>query len=127
MVEMKLLSSLEKVFPASDVVEAPLVLQALQGETVSFQLALRLKENQQIKVLPRVMGPIAAHVRLRQVVGVPVRMANYPDGDADTLCGGAPGLYPDLLQEIRPQGMRLTNAWTTIWVDVSTDALPAGT
>ena len=42
MVEMKLLSSLEKVFPASDVVEAPLVLQALQGETVSFQLALRL-------------------------------------------------------------------------------------
>ena len=111
MVEMKLLSSLEKVFPASDVVEAPLALQALQGETVSFQLALRLKENQQIKVLPRVMGPIAAHVRLRQVVGVPVRMAHYPDGDADTLCGGATGLYPDLLQEIRPQGLRLTNAW----------------
>ena len=127
MVEMKLLSSLEKVFPASDVVEAPLVLQALQGETVSFQLALRLKENQQIKVLPRVMGPIAAHVRLRQVVGVPVRMAHYPDGDADTLCGGATGLYPDLLQEIRPQGLRLTTAWTTIWVDVSTDALSAGT
>ena len=122
MIEIKLLSSLEKVFPTSKVTEKPLRLQALQGETLHFQLALRLTEKRQQGVFPRAEGP----VRLRRVVGVPVRMANYPDGDGDTLCGGEPGLYPDLLQEIPAQGVQLTNAWTALWVDVDTAALPAG-
>ena len=126
MVEMKLLSALKKVFHDGPVEEAPLTLQVLQGATCSFQLACRMELWEFKLAAVAVESPIGANVHLREVVSVPVRMANYVDGDADTLRGGAPGLYPDLLRELHPQGMRLGRLWNCLWVDVSTDNLPAG-
>ena len=123
MLEMRLLSSLEKVFLDEAPQETPLCLIVLQGETTAFQLAFRDAEAAWQEV--SVQAESAARVRVRRVEHVPVRMANYPDGDDDTLCGGAPGLYPDLLAEVKPHALKLSPSWTTLWVDVSAEA--AGT
>lgn len=45
MVETRLLSSLDKVFHYDAPEESPLVLQTLQNETLSFQLAFRTEER----------------------------------------------------------------------------------
>ncbi len=126
MVETRLLSSLEKVFHDEAAEEAPLLLQALQGETISFQLAFRTDEPGWNPVSIRVESPIGEHIRLRQVVSVPVRMAIYPDGDSDTLRGGEPGLYPDLLREVRPHGLHISRQWNCLWVDILPDVLLPG-
>lgn len=119
MIETRLLSSLEKVFLDEAPAETPLHLTALKNENISFQLAFRDAETAWQEVTVTAESPIAANVRIRQVQHVPVRMANYPDGDADTLRGGAPGLYPDLLVDVQPHTLKLSRNWTTLWVDVS--------
>ena len=101
MIETRLLSSLEKVFLDEAPCEKPLVLSALTGETIAFQLAFRDEAAAWRDVAVTVESPLGKGIRLRQVQQVPVRMANYPDGDGDTLRSGAPGLYPDLLTEVR--------------------------
>nr|MBR4279602.1 DUF4091 domain-containing protein [Clostridia bacterium] len=117
--EIRLLSSLEKVFLDEAPQEIPLRLTAMQGETTAFQLAFRDTETAWQEVTLQVES--AAQVHIRQVAHVPVRMANYPDGDRDTLRGGVPGLYPDLLVEVRPHALKLSPCWTTLWVDVSAE------
>lgn len=117
MIETRLLSSLEKVFLDDAPAETPLSLTALQGETISFQLAFRDTDAAWQEVAVEADSP--ATVRIRLVQHVPVRMANYPDGDADTLRGGAPGLYPDLLTNVQPHMLKLSRNWTTLWVDVT--------
>lgn len=117
MMETRLLSSLEKVFLDEAPEETALNLTALQRETVAFQLAFRDTEAAWQEVTLQVES--AAQVRVRLVAHVPVRMANYPDGDDDILRGGAPGLYPDLLEEAQPHALKLSPNWTTLWVDVS--------
>ena len=114
MMEIRLLSSLEKVFLDDVPQEVPLCLTALQGETIAFQLTFRDPEAAWKSVTVRAES--AAQVRIRLVEHVPVRMANYPDGDGDTLRGGAPGLYPDLLTDIKPHALKLSSSWTTLWV-----------
>ena len=123
MMEIRLLSSLEKVFLDDAPQEVPLCLTALQGETIAFQLTFRDPEAAWKSVTVRAES--AAQVRIRLVEHVPVRMANYPDGDGDTLRGGAPGLYPDLLTDIKPHALKLSSSWTTLWVDVRAEAAGA--
>ena len=116
--EIRVLSSLEKVFPDAAPAETPLSLTALQGETTAFQLAFRdAAGGPEISV----EAVSDAQVCLRRVADVPVRMANYPDGDPDTLRGGLPGLYPDRLEVVTPHALRISRYWTTLWVDVSAD------
>lgn len=126
MVETRLLSPLEKVFPRDAIQEVPLTLQALLGETISFQLAFRRDEHGWQEVSVQAEGPIAENIHLRQVVDVPVRMANYPDGDPDTLHGGEPGLYPDLLRELRPHALKISPLWNCLWVDILPEGLLPG-
>ena len=126
MVKTRLLSSLEKVLCDQAAEEKSLDLQALKGETISFQLAFCTDEPGWQEVTVQAEGPIAANIRLRQVVDVPGRMANYPDGDDDLLQFGKPGLYPDLLREIKPHALKLGPQWNSLWVDVLPEGLAPG-
>lgn len=123
MIDIRLLSSLEKVFLDEAPCERPLVLQALRNETVSFQVAFRQEEPGWSEVNAVVDSPLGPCVRLRQVEHVPVRFPNYDDGDADTL-RWAPGLYPDLLTEARPHSLHMSRRWSCLWVDVALDGAP---
>ena len=115
MLDIRVLSSLEKVFLDDAPAETAFALTALQGETVAFQLAFRDEaRGQEVNV----QAVSDAQIRIRRVVDVPVRMGNYPNGDGDTLRGGAPGLYPDRLEAVTPHALRISGRWTTLWLDV---------
>ena len=127
--EMKLLSSLAKVFQDETPVYRPecLGLSALWGETVSFQAAYTgdffMRERLDVKVV----SPIADHVRVRSVEQVPVGRATNGIVD-DNYLRTTSGLYPDLLKDI-PDGKVIvcSNQWRSLWIDVEvTEDIPAG-
>lgn len=127
--EMKLLSSLAKVFQDETPVYRPecLGLSALWGESVSFQAAYTgdffMRERLDVKVI----SPIADHVRVRSVEQVPVGRATNGIVD-DNYLRTTSGLYPDLLRDI-PDGKVIvcSNQWRSLWIDVEvTEDIPAG-
>ncbi len=124
MFEIRLLSSLEKVFLNHAPEPVPFDLQGLRGETLSFQLAFRDEECDRREVTVRIRSPHADWVRVRQVRQVPVSFAQYPHGDGAL---GGPGLYPDLLEPLLPHRLHLCRTWSTLWLDVTLPAdAPAG-
>lgn len=122
-VEMVLLSSLEKVFPDERPVYRPECLRftALQGETLSFQLALSTTGFFKQRLSVQVVSPIKEHLRLRRVECVPVRRAANPEVDDNYLRTGA-GLYPDLLQDLQNDAVDVyPGQWRSLWVDAAID------
>lgn len=120
MMDVRILSSMEKVFLDQAPGEKPLRLRGLRNETISFQLAFRHEEAQRQEVHAAVDSALADYVHLRRVEQVPVRFPMYADGDADTL-RREPGLFPDLLKEIRPHSLYISRQWNCLWVDVCLD------
>lgn len=134
--ELRLLSSLEKVFLDGDPKETSLPLSGFQNEIVSFQLAYTLcnpctigdcMEPRPIYVQAEVISPISEAVHIRQVKQIPVRLAAYPGTD-DNYLSKKPGLYPDLLSDLKINSPRAYfGQWDCLWVDVRlTSAIPAG-
>lgn len=117
--EMKLLSSLEKVFLDQEPVEKPLSIEGFRNEIMTFQAAYTLRDPvSRMYVTIQVDSPIAAYVHVRQVEHVPVRYAAPIDSD-DNYLRKEPGLYPDLLREIGPHTLRSRyGQWDTLWVEV---------
>lgn len=116
-IDLRLSSPLEKVF----LDEAPRggyrAASALMGETASFQAAWAiLDEPSRAHVTLEVCAD--EPVRVRMVKSVPVRLAAFPDADADYL-RKSPGMYPDLLDEIGAEKWRAyANLWTCAWIDI---------
>lgn len=122
-IDLRLTSPLEKVF----LDEAPRGgyrrASALLSETASFQAAWTIlngpsREYVSLEVEAEVP------VRVRATKSVPVRLAVFPESDADYLRRG-PGLYPDLLEEMGEERWRgYAGIWTCAWIDV--EHAPAG-
>lgn len=126
---MKLLSSLVKVFQDEEPVYQPecLLLSGLWGETVSFQAAYTGNYFMRERVDVRVVSPIKKYVRVRTVEQVPVKRAVNEKVD-DYYLKTTPGIYPDLLRDLKDGKVIVcTNQWRSLWVDVEvTNAIPAG-
>ena len=127
--EMKLLSSLVKVFQDETPVYRPecQVLSALWGETVSFQVAYTGDFFMRERLEVRVVSPIADHVRVRTVEQVPVGRATNGIVD-DNYLKTTSGLYPDLLRDPKDGKVIVcSNQWRSLWIDVEvTEEIPAG-
>lgn len=128
--ELKLLSSLVKVFPDETPKYQPecMVLSALRGETVSFQAACTVSHFFKERVDVRVNSPLEAQIHLRSVEYVPVGRAVTTVED-DNYLRTTSGLYPDLLREL-PNGQIdvYANQWRSIWIDIEVDDnTPCGT
>ena len=127
--EMKLLSSLEKVFPDETPVYRPecQVLSALRGETVSFQAAYTGNFFMRERLDVKVVSPIAEQIRIRSVEQVPVGRATNGIVD-DNYLKTTSGLYPDLLRDLKDgKAIVCSNQWRSLWVDVEvTEEIPAG-
>ena len=125
--EYRLISSLDKVFPDRQLsgVSAPL-LTALQGETVSLQLAAKNAEGTAV-LWPQAQSPLGERVHIRRVESVPVRMPRAEGAYDENYLSIQPGLYPDLLLElgdcpwILPQGQ-----WRALWIEIDTAGLAPG-
>ena len=118
--EMKLLSSLVKVFQDETPVYQPecLKLSALWGETVSFQAAYTGDFFMRERLDVRVVSPIESRVRVRTVEQVPVGRATNRIVD-DNYLKTTSGLYPDLLRELKDgKAIVCSNQWRSLWIDV---------
>lgn len=128
--EMKLLSSLVKVFPDEEPKYQPetLLLTALKHETVSFQAAYKSTFFMREMLTLRVLSPLLEYIRVRSVELVPVGRACNAAVD-DNYMKTTSGLYPDLLQDLHNnEVMVCTNQWRSLWVDIHiTDQITAGT
>lgn len=118
--EMKLLSSLAKVFPDETPVYMPesLLLSALWGETVSFQAAYTgdffMRERLDVKIT----SPLEKWIRVRSVEQVPVGRATNGIVD-DNYLKTTSGLYPDLLRDLKDgKAIVCSNQWRSLWIDV---------
>ena len=128
--EMKLLSSLEKVFPDETPVYRPecLALSSLWGETVSFQAAYTGDCFMRERLEVRVISDIEKWVRVRTVEQVPVGRATNGIVD-DNYLKTTSGLYPDLLRDLGEDRKVVvcSHQWRSLWVDVKvTEEIPAG-
>ena len=128
--EMKLLSSLEKVFQDEAPVYKPecLPLSGLWGETVSFQAAYTGTAFMRERLDVKIESPLEKWLHVRTVEQVPVGRPTNGIVD-DNYLRTTPGLYPDLLREI-PDGKVIvcSNQWRSLWIDVDLcSEIPAGT
>ena len=127
--QMKVLSSLEKVFPDEEPVYKPecINLSGLWGETISYQIAYTGNWFMRERVDVKVISPIYNHVRVRTVELVPVGRATNGIVD-DNYLKTTSGLYPDLLRDISDGKVIIrSNQWSSLWIDIKlTDEIPAG-
>lgn len=129
--EMKLVSSLAKVFPDETPVYRPecMCISALQGETVSFQAAVKGSGFFKTRGEVCIHSPIKDFIHVRSVETVPVGRACNPEKQDDNYLKAESGMYPDLLRELKRQKVDIySGKWRSIWIDVEvTEQTEAGT
>jgi hypothetical protein len=116
---IKCLDSLEKVFPDQEPMERKEMLTALWGETASFQVAYYLDSDRYYR--GKVVIETELSYRLRKVSHVPVNFPCLRNRD-DNYLRTTPGLFPDLLEDIREGEIILVREqWQSIWIDLEID------
>lgn len=93
--QMKLISSLEKIFLDAEPMERPEdgILSGFRNEVISFQAAYMQQESASAYIDVEVVSPIGKWVRVRSVKHVPVRFAAFPDSTT-IICARRPGCIP---------------------------------
>ena len=118
--DTRVISSLEKVFPDCE-------LQAtewkkgsmLSNEVYTFQIAYKWNSLLKKGVKLHVVSTIASSVTMYSVGLMPVEMPAYGDHD-DNVLRGKPGMYPDILYPICPDGLvLLPHQWRSLWITVN--------
>ena len=126
--DVRVTSPLAKVFPDGEPPEAWGEFTALRGETVSFQVAYRADRGGSVRL--GVVSPLGSAVRVRKVALVPCEHPAYrwEDASDENYLRKTPGLYPDLLEELREgQARCIYKTWQSVWVDVCvTEGMPCG-
>lgn len=127
----KLLTSLEKVFPAKEPSGEAMngTVTGLKGEILSFQLAYYWNVDYKSAARVEVASPVADHIQLRTVELVPCEYPCHVHHD-DNYLVTEPGLYPDRLATFTGEKNiipLIPCQWRSIWITVETDGLEAGT
>lgn len=128
--EMRLVSSLEKVFPDERPVYRPecMKMTGLKGETVSFQAACTCTGFIKNRVKVRIDSELKDQIHVRKVETVPVGRTCGPIVDDNYLRTDS-GVYPDLLRELKDDEADIyPQKWRSIWIDIEiTEEVKAGT
>jgi len=131
MLEIRIVSPIEKVFPDTAPVGCAPRFSGMKNEVISFQMAF--KNNPEWSTDRHILkleidSPAKDFIRARRVKYIPVRLAAFENADDNYLRGKASGMYPDPLTEIFPHSIRtFARTWESLWFDVVPDGkLPAG-
>lgn len=119
--QMKTVSPMEKILPWQEPSgeAAEVLLSGFRGETISLQLGCCLKNSTRDTKI-EIKAPEGIHVRVRTVELVPCVYPCHAEKD-DNYLTDRPGLYPDLLKDLTPFGVRLTPGhWKSLWIDCET-------
>lgn len=114
---------MEKVFPSREPSGegVPELYTALNGETISFQIACFWDGYSREWGKVEVKSAQGIFVRVRAVQLVPCAYPCHRQADSDYLTT-EPGLYPDRLEEIRSQGFpMIPGQWRSLWVDIQAE------
>lgn len=128
--EIKLVSSLDKVFPNGE----PALLEnegsCLKNERFHFQVCIRSEYALRLDCKVSAESAFGDKVFVRTVECIPGRYTRRPDGDDWVIFQeNKAAAYPDLLMPIHENGIRLCpQQWQSLWVTVDggSEALPAG-
>lgn len=129
MLKLKMLHSLEKVFPQKEPDGALAASSLFQNERFSWQAAFFAdKENWgRCEAAVTVEGDLAPYITVKQVGLVPCEFPCYEKADDYLLT--EPGMVPDVLKTLDGNAVRyLPRRWESLWltVDGQGEALPAG-
>lgn len=133
MIKTRLTSSLEKCFPDQQISDFNELcsLSVLKNETFSFQIIMTEEEDSTPRryrcAWPQIKleGELAEFATVRTVECVPSVMPCYPGEHDDNYLRTEPGVFPDLLKPVRPDGKipvikgNLTSCWITVELDGS--------
>ena len=122
--EIRVLSSLEKVFADEELRAAPFSrISVLRNEVCSFQTAYRWHGDMQKGVKVSAISAISEHITIRTVGLMPSEMPCYADHD-DNILRTTPGLYPDILMPYGDDGLTLLpGQWRSVWITVRSDGI----
>lgn len=111
--EIKILSSLAKVFP-DEICNGTLIsdLSCLKNERVSFQIAIRSDNNENIAV-----SCDNEHVMLYFVDSVPVGLSAHNDRDDYFIRDAKSGDYPDILIPFTGNIQLKKGEWSAVWCE----------
>lgn len=121
MINTKIVSSLEKIFPDEEPVAKPECtnLSGLKKETVSFQIAYYGNVNSKEYVHLEIDSDIKDWIRVRTVELVPSALpcnAVYDDNYLRT----TPGMFPDLLRDLKNNQVPvIAHQWRALWIDIT--------
>lgn len=124
MLQMKIISSLEKVFADEPLrAKEKTTFSGFENECISFQVAVcGDNATHTLSTSLKADSPLASCLRIRSVRSVPVRLATLVEAD-DNYLRKTPGLYPDLLRDVRPDDpagdlFPYAGQWQCFWIDV---------
>lgn len=129
MLQTKITSSLEKIFLDEKIENYPTLerITALKGERVCVQYAYiydNTEEEQRLiypyRLKPVISGSLAEYATIRNVRHVPVPMPVNPAGMDDNYLRTAPGLFPDILEDLRYDGKVTLTAFalSALWIEI---------
>lgn len=124
MLEYRILSSLEKVFPDGRGVDAPAPeLVMLKGENLSFQLALKYvageNEPRFKPAFVKTESDLQVKITARVVKNVPVQHPRPADTADENYLSLEPGMYPDVLSSLENSpAVLFQNEWQSIWLEI---------
>ena len=121
MIQLKILSSLEKVFAKKEPQEVLLNRSFFKNENHSFQIAYTMPSVPEIseEVSVKVEGlPQGMALKLYDVKLMPSEFPAHPKID-DNYLSVDPGLYPDLLQELKNNTLTVhPEYWKSLWIEL---------
>lgn len=131
MLDLRILSPIFKVLPTCEPEAVEPRFSGLLNEVVSFQLAFRPKDRtscDRTYLRLEIESAAKEYLHVRRVKYIPSRTPALSNADSYYLNNAQPGLYPDILEEIRPHGIRaLPWCWESLWFDFKPDGkLAAG-
>ena len=129
MVVTKIVSSLEKVF-LDDKIEKFTSLEkvsALKGERLSFQLAYGFSyddehnEGTYLRLSVKIDGELSEYASVKHVENVAVKKPVNKNAYDEQYLRTAPGLYPDMLEDLRYNNSIITQGDVTeaLWIELN--------
>ena len=123
MTEIKLLSSLFKVFKDSSPIENEITrISLFRNERASFQFAVKTDNKTDVSIS---VDGFLGSVNIFRVYDVPVNLACNPNADDYYLRKG-PGDYPDILKPVKNTEILEADLWYSFWIELSADNVSAG-
>jgi hypothetical protein len=117
MLELKAVSSLEKVFADEELDVSNLKsTSVLRGEVFSFQLAYWCAFSADLSI--EIDSPLSNLIEIRETALVPCEVPAEETGNSPDLLRTTPGLYPDPLLPIAKEIKIAPKQWRTVWITV---------